>query len=895
MAETSKTGLLDLQKELTCSICTEILYQPLTLLDCLHTFCGSCLKGWFTHQATRASGREAHPYTCPACRANVRETRPNATVTTLLDMFLKANPASDRTAQEKEEMNKVYKSGENVIPKVETSSNTVEDEDRRMVEEIREMSLRDVGVRYPRSYERGVRHRNRGLEARDDEGRQRRRRDAPSSGEVPSSSIDSWVQARQIEHQSSLRSLLSASDIDSAEMEEAILRQIMEEGLLDGIDLNNLDVSQEDEISERIAEAYRRRHGRRSRSPPTSTGQYENTRDLMPRPLNTPSSRRQQRRSFNTADQSTNSPHPPISRPQLFETPPAGYNSRRRTSSESRRQTAPPTGSPVVRQEAARSATDLSDRQQTSEFRGTRPSNLNAHGRRSTDPRPRGSSESMPASDPQGSPSVETRAPRSQLSSNMTTESPIAAVQTAMSSDLSHSSDEPRLQTKTETERRMPSTTLGVLDSNTVRPSSSSSTASRSRPVLYPEPSISCDRCGKRNLEYDLHKNCSVCNDGNYNLCYRCYRLGRGCLHWYGFGEVAWHRFQQRGSPDQQLPHMLVGHRYLRPRPESIQPFTSESSRRMTSEDPAGRLQSGGFCSSCFAFANNLFWKCDHCNEGEWGYCNRCVNQGKCCTHPLLPLAHGAPSSMLQGSQPGSSHHSEASFAPMVSPGTVQAFPTLDSTSFGQYEPLTFSTKCDICRYPIPPSHTRFHCYECNDGDYDICNTSYHKLIASGRISRENGDNGWRRCLRGHRMVLVGFQDSAAGQLRVVVRDLVGGHTLKDEGGQVLDVEGNWTFRKGEDQQVQNISKQFPAVDQKITATAPIFQKFPPDGGVGMVALATYSYLPDDDAKRELSFPRGAEIREMENINPYWFWGVYAGVIGIFPANYVQVLHVVTM
>jgi hypothetical protein len=41
-------------------------------------------------------------------------------------------------------------------------------------------------------------------------------------------------------------------------MEEAILRQIQEEGLLDGIDLDIIRVDQ-DQISERIAEAYRTR------------------------------------------------------------------------------------------------------------------------------------------------------------------------------------------------------------------------------------------------------------------------------------------------------------------------------------------------------------------------------------------------------------------------------------------------------------------------------------------------------------------------------------------------------------------------------------------------------------------------------------------------------------
>lgn len=104
----SPPGLLNLEKELVCFICTEVLYQPLTLIDCLHTFCGSCLKEWFSHQYRKAtSGRasssssSANPYTCPTCRAIVKDARHNATVTTLLDMFLAANPARGRSLEEK--------------------------------------------------------------------------------------------------------------------------------------------------------------------------------------------------------------------------------------------------------------------------------------------------------------------------------------------------------------------------------------------------------------------------------------------------------------------------------------------------------------------------------------------------------------------------------------------------------------------------------------------------------------------------------------------------------------------------------------------------------------------------------------------------------------------------
>src|SRR5436305_14947831 len=42
------------------------------------------------------------------------------------------------------------------------------------------------------------------------------------------------------------------------------MRQIGEEGLLDGVDLSTIDGAQEEEILERIAEAYRRRQRERS-------------------------------------------------------------------------------------------------------------------------------------------------------------------------------------------------------------------------------------------------------------------------------------------------------------------------------------------------------------------------------------------------------------------------------------------------------------------------------------------------------------------------------------------------------------------------------------------------------------------------------------------------------
>ncbi|KKF96252.1 E3 ubiquitin-protein ligase CHFR [Ceratocystis platani] len=137
---------MDLEKELTCSICTELLFQPLTLLDCLHTFCGACLKDWFAFQASAAE-RSPLPlppagtplFTCPACRAAVRDTKHNATVATLLDMFTTAHPERDRSAAEKDELREKYQPSEKVLPDVDLRGRSEQEqvdaeEDRRLME-----------------------------------------------------------------------------------------------------------------------------------------------------------------------------------------------------------------------------------------------------------------------------------------------------------------------------------------------------------------------------------------------------------------------------------------------------------------------------------------------------------------------------------------------------------------------------------------------------------------------------------------------------------------------------------------------------------------------------------------------------------------------------------------
>ncbi len=866
-----------------------------------------------------------NPFTCPSCRATVRETRPDAKVTTLLDMYLQANPSKGRTAEEKDELKKRYTVGDQVMPKVRQKRDTSSDtEDRRMIDEVREMSLREVGVRLPGSNGRGARNRTRdgSRDSREDDARQQRRREqerrrraeghdsATARNNGSSSTADSRSQARQIEHQSSLRSLLSNSDIDSSEMEEEILRQIMDEGLLDGIDLNNIDISQEDELSERIADTYRQRHGVNSRS--------RNTRTEVPRTPRTQttdqaqSQRRHHRRTSSAADQVARSSHPPISRPHLLEAYPNPQGQRRRTSSEHRRQTSPAANSSVTRvssdtqRSAARSATDLSTGMQTSTSTRPRPADLPLQSRRNTDTerrRPRTESRDRTSQ------SAQPRSPRSIIrpahtalnganeSQTVTPTSATPAVSIAVQSPRSsEEAGHQRTPTFRDTSREI---------SNPASRPTSSLLTPRAPPVLYPEPSIRCNCCGTSNLEYELHEHCSICNGGNYDLCLRCYRLGHGCLYWYSFGYAARQRYMRQVPPAEYPPnqppqHELTGHRFLRPTSAITQHPTPDNRNpsRMTPEDPAKRLQSGLFCSTCSAFANDCFWKCDVCNDGDWGFCNSCVNQSRCCTHPLLPVAH-LSSENAKAKIPSSTQHSDRPSAPLGSPRRTSGkfSPSGTAPADSQYIPLTFSTNCKICTCPIQPSNSRFHCPQCSEGDYDICTSCYLKLVATGKINKSNGDKGCRRCLKGHRMVVVGFEDSPAGQRRIIVKDLVGGHTLKDDISAPQPEPGCWSWHDGQQRQIRPAKKPLtlPTNTTSAAGSTPLLGKYPPDGGVGMRFRAKWSWWPQDGVTDELAFPKGAEIREAEDINEDWACGCYAGARGLFPVGYFVYLGMVVM
>ncbi|KAI0581804.1 RING finger domain containing protein [Pyrenophora tritici-repentis] len=863
MAEAERAGGVqgDLEKELTCSICTDLLYQPLTLLDCLHTFCGACLKEWFAFQASTATS--IHPYTCPSCRASVRTTQPNATVTTLLDIFLKSNPDRGKNDEEKRADRDKYKPGDNVLPKLRRRDER-DDVDQRMLEEAQQLSLREAGIpssggnhlETPRERRRRERSRDASRESR----RNRDERRSASQNPPGTSPSRAVIPPRAIEHQSSLRSLLSSSDLDADDVDEDLVRQVLEELVSEGVDLNQIGTAQEEEITERIAEA----------------------------PLRSPLIRDDEaarRRGHGRSESGTSTPHsavgPPISRPGLIDAANRGGRApRQRSSSQgssrSARRAERPTPVSITSSQNnsgnerpstsgnASSRRRQSDNQQRSRLDARQQFRNNVQLATASGPNsPLGLGFNIPSS---GSPTsslatVGTSAVPPPTSRRVTDP-------TRVTLPRQHSNSTPPMLSPPAFPR---STTDPSVHETRSRHSSASSL---SAPVLYTEPQIACQRCGKSDIQYELHYNCSRCDDGEYNICVRCYRLAKGCKHWFGFGWTAWPRYEREAPeggypPNHEHPHILIGHRYRRP----MTPLTESTTPPhvlMSEDDPKQRVEAGAFCDMCKAFANACYWKCDYCNEGDWGYCNDCVNQGRHCTHPLVPVARktrttqsitdttpSAPSTPRQDNHLAPPDHDTTATTPPLTPKSASlmrgpGYFTIANTIF---RPLTFTTVCNICRYPIPPSNTRYHCLKCNAGDYDICTGCYHKPVVASRIAKEDGMNGWRKCLRGHRMYIVGFEDRDGAQRRKVVRDLVGGYALKEEEEMTMRL-----------------------------------QRYPPDGGVGLRLLARWAYWPDEGVEDELAFPRGAEIREAADINGDWYWGVYCGVGRLFPANHVTAI-----
>ena len=827
-------GLLDLEKELCCSICTDILYQPLTLLDCLHTFCGSCLKEWFRWQQVRVDQEHAgsrrrptrYVFTCPSCRASVRDTRPNATVTTLLDMFLQAHPQRMKSLDDREAISASFTPGEAVLPAqpgsderdrqshTEDESEDDEDEeaDRRLLEEVRELSLREISQGFDADHERGNRQ---------------RRRHPVNLGQLapPVSRANDTHQeglrrhiSHRLRHQSSLRSLLSGSHLDSHEMEEEIMRQINEEGLLDGIDLENIQADQEDEISERIAEAYRRRRRRHRsremrRSELTSQEPPEQPRSLAPR--------HHRHRSESTSAESRRRP---ASRPHLLDPSTFGNEANRRSSSQGAdrdsRDRNPPTAF-----RAPRARTDLDEHPRSESARSGSSRDVPSHPRSSTDPETQSAERGRRH---MHSPTVQTNGVDRSAFRPPTSEEPIASGRAELPEEAMQPAE---------------------LMSNAV--------------VQSPTSSVSCNRCGKPHIEFDLHYTCAKCappNDpgGTYDLCLRCYRLGRGCFHWFGFGYSALQKWEKLAPPEgyppeAEPPHVLHGKKYVR-----IPLHEAGNSRQGNTDE----VQQGVFCDNCTSDAKSCYWQCDHCNGGEWGFCNQCVNAARHCSHPLRALS-------------------------------LQYDVARDGQEYWTLVPLMTPATCNVCSQSIGYSTYRMHCPDCENGDFDLCLSCFSSFVNRGWIQ----DPQNRRCPNGHPMVILYHEEWGPSPSRIVKEGPVGG--WHDSLLPSIHRRGNvhapnnvsswiWADRAlhGDLANQRRAIKASSGLNWDEEADRDLDMHQP----MGSRVFARWAYVPQENDFNELEFPKHAIIEEAVDINEDWCWGVYCRKGGLFPSAYVQVV-----
>jgi len=71
----------DLQEELLCSICMEILYKSATLSPCQHSFCSGCLINYFKHSIQ-----------CPLCKEKILSVKKNPILHNVIELNLKNFP-----------------------------------------------------------------------------------------------------------------------------------------------------------------------------------------------------------------------------------------------------------------------------------------------------------------------------------------------------------------------------------------------------------------------------------------------------------------------------------------------------------------------------------------------------------------------------------------------------------------------------------------------------------------------------------------------------------------------------------------------------------------------------------------------------------------------------------
>lgn len=81
-----------LSDELSCGICLELIHNCVTLVDCLHNFCGACISDWLKKGS------------CPLCKHSISKAKKNVQINNIVASVVQKHPEKARKEEEIKEM-----------------------------------------------------------------------------------------------------------------------------------------------------------------------------------------------------------------------------------------------------------------------------------------------------------------------------------------------------------------------------------------------------------------------------------------------------------------------------------------------------------------------------------------------------------------------------------------------------------------------------------------------------------------------------------------------------------------------------------------------------------------------------------------------------------------------
>ncbi|KAL4478922.1 hypothetical protein ABPG72_019359 [Tetrahymena utriculariae] len=75
----------NIENDLNCAICLELMHNPVSIIGCLHCFCGDCLSKFIFYNGTITN-------LCPTCRQPIADVKQNSIIQSFIEKHLKIYP-----------------------------------------------------------------------------------------------------------------------------------------------------------------------------------------------------------------------------------------------------------------------------------------------------------------------------------------------------------------------------------------------------------------------------------------------------------------------------------------------------------------------------------------------------------------------------------------------------------------------------------------------------------------------------------------------------------------------------------------------------------------------------------------------------------------------------------